>query len=108
MSMSITKVQLSELKEYLEKCVKENDVKAISIKRDEILCTLLTSYLRLRNTLEIANHQYRNTTGEGSALSDQLFDFELKLLERMEADLPNFKEIGNKLFGKESITSRVG
>ena len=106
--MSITKVQLQELNEYLNKCVEENDKKAISIKRDDTLCTLLTSYLRLRTTLEIANHQYRNTTGGGSALSDQLFDHELKLLERMEADLPNFKEIGDKLFRKESITSRVG
>ena len=106
--MSITKDQLNELKEYLDRCVKENDPKAVSIKRDETLCTLLTSYLRLRNALEIANHQYRNTTGGSSSLSDQLFDNELKLLERMEADLPNFKEIGDKLFGKESITSRVG
>lgn len=106
--MSITKEQLAELKEYLDKRVKENDVKAVSIKRDDTLCTLLTSYLRLRTTLEMANHQYRNTLGGGSVLSDQLFDHELKLLERMEADLPNFKEIGDKLFGKESITSRVG
>ena len=106
--MSITKIQLNELKEYLEKCVKENNKDAISIKGDDILCTLLTSYLRLRTTLEIANHQYRNTLGGGSTLSDQLFDHELKLLDRMEADLPDFKEIGDKLFGKESITSKVG
>ena len=106
--MPITKEQLKELKEYLDKCVQVNDTKAISIKRDETLCTLLTSYLRLRNTLEMANHQYRNTTGGGSTLSDQLFDTELKLLERMETDLPVLKEIGDKLFKKESISSRVG
>lgn len=106
--MCVTKEQINELKEYLDERVKENDAEAISIKKDGLLCTLLNTYLRLRYTLEMANHQYRNTTGGGSTISDQTFDNELKFLERMEADLPNFKEIGDKLFGKESITSKVG
>lgn len=106
--MPITKEQVLELDEYLDMCVENKDEKAILIKKDSTISKILASYLGLRNTLEIANHQYRNSKGGASTLSDQLFDSELKLLERIEANLPIAKEIGDKLFGKESITSRVG
>ena len=70
---------------------------------------ILLGYIENRMLAEYANHVYRNSKEETEPiLSDKDYDYLIKLLERMESDFPKMKEFFDEVYGKLSLTERVG
>lgn len=70
---------------------------------------IVSLYMNNRLLAEYANHVYRNSNEETKlVLTDKEYDKLIKVLERMENDFPKMKEFFDEVYGKPSLTERVG
>lgn len=78
------------------------------LKIHNILCKLIVDYFKLRNIVQIANHNYRNANENTHPLMpDQEYDKMLHLLEKMEKDFPYLKDTADNILGVKSPTERI-
>lgn len=99
--MIIMNVNNEEYEKYIEK------VESLHIMDTQN--KIISLYMRTRMLAEYANHVYRNSNEETKlVLTDKEYDELIKTLERMESDFPNMKTFFNEIYGRSSLTERVG